>query len=79
MNKIDKKHFEESKNGAVGINEKTASNTLNDLTNNDGNEGPGAELDTIINYTNKKKFDKAHPKPQADEVLNPGLSTDNNL
>ena len=104
----------------LGINEKSDSEALNDLTSNDGNEDPGAELDLEFSYnsnkdknTDDKKIDKVittpetpstlpeqldaltnndpkkmeemqlkektHPQPQADEVLNPELNSQNDI
>ena len=80
MNKeLWKKDNEKTTNNTLGISDKTDSSTFSDLTNNDGNEDPGAELDTIINYSKKNKLEKTHPKPQADEALNPGLNSQNDI
>lgn len=50
-----------------------------DNTENDGSEDPGSELDSIREYNKKRDLEKEHPKPQADEALNPGLTTDNDI
>lgn len=56
-----KKESGKSISDRLGINEKASRTALNDLTNNDGSEDPGAELDTeFSNITNKdnKKIPK---------------------
>ena len=124
-NESEKKDSEKSITDRLGINEKTDRTSLNDLTNNDGSEDPGAELDTeFSNITNKnnkhhhdennmtenkidkptatqptsgtppkgeeldaftnnaskkKKLEETHPKPQADEVMNPELNSENDI
>jgi hypothetical protein len=50
-----------------------------DNTENDGSEDPGSELDSISEYNKKRDLEKEHPKPQADETLNPDLTTDNDI
>jgi hypothetical protein len=54
-------------------------NTPIDNTDNDGSEDPGSELDSIKEYNKKHDSQEKHPKPQADETLNPDLTTDNDI
>lgn len=50
----EKKDSGKSITERLGVNEKTDKTSLNDLTNNDGSEDPGSELDTgFSNNTNK--------------------------
>ena len=40
----------------------------------------GEELDSFTSKASKKKkVEKAHPKPQAEETLNPELSSENDI
>lgn len=49
-----KKDSEKSITERLGIDGKTDKTSLNDLTNNDGSEDPGSQLDTgFSNNTNK--------------------------
>lgn len=116
----ERKGSEKTISDRLGINDKSDSAALNDLTSNDGNEDPGAELDLEFAYnsskeknTDDKKIDKGsttsetpntlpeqldaltnndpkkkektptkektHPQPQADEVLNPELNSQNDI
>lgn len=72
-----KKDSEKSISDKLGINEKTNSNTLNDSMNNDGSEDFGAELNKIT--SKKKKLEKEHTLPQAEETMNPELSSENDI
>ena len=52
--KSEKKDSEKSITERLGIDEWTDKTSLNDLTNNDGSEDPGSQLDTgFSNNTNK--------------------------
>src|SRR4051812_2034517 len=116
----ERKDSEKTISDRLGINDKSDSAALNDLTSNDGNEDPGAELDLEFSYNSNKdknsedkKIDKVttmpetpdtltqqlaaltnndpkkkaktptkektHPQPQADEVLNPELNSQNDI
>ena len=120
----DKKDNEKSISERLGINENTNRAALNDLTNNDGSEDPGAELDkefsnvsrndnkkplnssedniaqrdkvatpqqtsgtppkgeeldAFTNNVSKKDLENTHPKPQAEEILNPKLNSQNDI
>ncbi len=45
-----------------------------------GNPPKGEELDAFTNNASKKhKKEQSHPKPQADQVLNPELSSANDI
>lgn len=72
-----KKDSEKYISDKLGINEKTNNNTPNDLTNNDGSEDPGAELDKII--SKRKQLENEHTLPQAEETMNPELSSENDI
>lgn len=72
-----KKDGGESTRDKLGITNNTDINTLDDLTNNDGSEDPGSELDTIP--SKKKDLEKEHTQPQAEETLNPGLNSANDI
>ena len=48
LKESDKKIIGISITDRIGINEKIRKTALNDLTNNDGNEDPGSELDTVL-------------------------------
>lgn len=73
----EKKYGGESTSDKLGITNNTDINTLDDLTNNDGSEDPGSELDTIP--SKKKDLEKEHTQPQAEETLNPGLNSANDI
>lgn len=96
LKESDKKVIGISITDRLVINEKTRITALNDLTNNDGNEDPGSELETVFKniasppkgneldlFTNistkKNEFEKIHPTPQADEILNPELNSENDM
>lgn len=72
-----KKDGGKSTSDKLGIKKNTDRNTLYDLTNNDGSEDPGAELDTITSIN--KDSEKEHTQPQAEETLNPGLNSANDI
>lgn len=124
----EKKDSGKSISDRLGINKETDRTALNDLTNNDGSEDPGSELDTefskntnkdnkknTLNYSEnnmhenkidkvstpqqtsgtppkgeeldaftnnaskKKKLEETHPKPQAEEIMNPELNSENDI
>ena len=68
----EKKDSGKSISDWLGVNEKTNRTPLNDLTNNDGNEDPGAELDTefsnITNKTNKNYSEDNMTENKIDKV-----------
>lgn len=51
----EKSESEKKLSDKLGINEKTDSTTLTDLTSNDGNEDPGSELDSALTKNRGKK------------------------
>ncbi|MDI1309471.1 MAG: hypothetical protein PSV17_08570 [Methylotenera sp.] len=117
LKKPEKNENRKSISERLGINSNTDKATLEDLTNNDGNEDPGSELDTEFsknkdsnnntsnkkndaatpqvksgtlpkgeeldaftnNASKKKSTEKDHPKPQADETINPNLNSENDI
>ena len=72
-------------------NKTTLNESMNNITENkidkpttppqaSGNPPKGEELDAFTNNASKKKeLEQQHPKPQADEVLNPGLTSENDI
>ena len=63
-------------------NEDPGSELDTEFSNNpkSGTPPKGEELDAFTNNASKKqKLKKPHPKPQADEVMNPDLSSDNDI
>ena len=49
-----------------------------DTPQTSGTPPKGEELDAFTNNASKK-VGKKHPKPQADSIMNPGLSSENDI
>ena len=51
---------------------------MTDTPQTSGTPPKGEELDAFTNNASKK-VGKKHPKPQADSIMNPGLSSENDI
>ena len=59
---------------------KTKIKNVNTTLQTSGTPPKGEELDAFTNNASKKKkVEKAHTKPQAEEVLNPKLNSENDI
>jgi len=72
-----------SKNNKKSINQPEENTTQTDTTirpqQSSGTPPKGEELDAFTNNASKKNPEKAHPKPQAEEILNPKLNSQNDI
>ena len=72
-----------SKNNKESFNQLEDNTTQTDTTKRpqqtSGTPPKGEELDAFNNNASKKNPEESHPKPQAEEILNPKLNSQNDI